>query len=326
MKRTLPLRAAAAIGVAALALTACGSGDGGPGGDRKRIVYVPAVTGIPFYNTVACGAKHKAKELGVTLDVQGPPEFDPAKQSAIVNALVGDRPDAIMISVADAKALIPPLKLAKDAGIKIIGIDGDVDDRSIMTTNIISNNVQGGRLAAAEMAKLTGGKGEIMGLNNDPGNPLGEAREQGFVDELKKYPGMKYIGTQYSKNETAKAASIASSASSSNPRLAGIYAMSTTNSEGAVTGLRESGRTGKVKLVGFDISGPIENALRARQMDGTIVQHPYREGEMGVQSAMDALAGKPVPRDQSADFVFATPDNLDTPKVQQYVYKTECAE
>ncbi|MWA02869.1 substrate-binding domain-containing protein [Actinomadura sp. LD22] len=308
-----------------MALTACGSGsDSGSGSGGKRIVYVPAVTGIPFYNTVVCGAQEKAKELGAKFDVQGPPEFDPAKQSAIVNALVADKPDAIMISVADSKALIPPLKLAKAAGIKIIGVDGDVDDRSIMTTNIISNNVKGGALAADEMAKATGGKGEVMGLNNEPGNPLGEARDKGFRDELKKYPGLKYIGTQYSKNETAKAASIASSASSSNSRLAGIYAMSTTNSEGAVTGLRESGKTGKVKLIGFDISGPIETALNNKQMAGTIVQHPYQEGQIGVQSALDAIAGKPVPRDQNSDLVFATPANLATPEVQKYVYKKEC--
>jgi ribose transport system substrate-binding protein len=323
MRYSTAFRLSAAAGVAAMALTACGSGSDSASGE-KRIVYVPAVTGIPFYNTVACGAQEKAKQLGAKLDVQGPPEFDPAKQSAIVNALVADKPDAIMISVADSKALIPPLKLAKAAGIKIIGVDGDVDDRSIMTTNIISNNITGGALAAAEMAKATGGKGEVMGLNNDPGNPLGEARAKGFTDELKKHPGMKYLGTQYSKNETAKAASIASSASSSNPRLAGIYAMSTTNSEGAVTGLRESGRTGKVKLIGFDISGPIETALTNKQMDGTIVQHPYQEGQIGVQSALDAVAGKPVPRDQNSDLVFATPANLTTPEVQKYVYKKEC--
>ncbi|MFD0689552.1 ABC transporter substrate-binding protein [Actinomadura fibrosa] len=323
MRHGTAIRLAAAAGLAATALTACGSGDGSSSG-QKRIVYVPAVTGIPFYNSVACGAKAKAKETGAKLDVQGPPEFDPAKQSAIVNALVADKPDAIMISVADSKALIPPLKLAKAAGIKIIGVDGDVDDRSIMTTNIIANNLKGGALAAQEMAKATGGKGEVMGLNNDPGNPLGEARAKGFTDELKKYPGLKYLGTQYSKNETAKAASIASSASSSNPRLTGVYTMSTTNSEGAVTGLRESGRTGKVKLIGFDISGPIETALKNGQMAGTIVQHPYQEGQIGVQSALDAVAGKSVPRDQNSDLVFATPANLATPEVQKYVYKKEC--
>jgi ribose transport system substrate-binding protein len=319
------IRVGAALSVTAtLLLSGCGGGTHAAGDGKKKVVYVPAVTHIPFYNTVACGAKEKASELGVDFSVQGPPEFDPAKQSAIVNALVSDRPDAIMISVADPKALIPPLKLAQEAGIKIIGIDGDVDDKSIMTTNIISNNIKGGALAAQEMVKLTGGKGEILGLNNDPGNPLGEAREKGFTGVLKKYPKMKYLGTQYSKNETAKAASIASSASSSNSRLAGIYTMSTTNTEGAVTGLRESGRGGKVKLVGFDISNPIEQALKDKRIDGVVLQYPYDEGRVGIQSAVDALAGKKVPRRQNTSLAFATPKNLETPEIQKYVYKTEC--
>lgn len=309
----------------ALALAGCGGSSTGSDDGRLEVVYVPGLTGNPFYNTVACGAKSKAKELGVDFSTQGSPEFDVAKQTTIVNAVVAGQPDALMIAVTDATAMRVPLTAAKEAGIDVITIDGDLADKSIALTNIQSDNEEGGALAADNLAKLVGGKGAVLGINQSPGNPIGEAREKGFRDALAKYPGMTYAGTQYSENATAKAASIASAAASSNPDLVGVYTMSTNNTEGAITGVREAGRTGAVKVVGYDTSEPILQALADGKVDGIVVQYPYGEGQTGVQSAVDASKGKKVPREQTAPFVFATPQNQATPEVQEYVYKTTCS-
>jgi len=324
-----PLRAAALAAASALVLTACGSGSGGgsAGGDENRleVVYVPGLTGNPFYNTVGCGAQAKADELGVDFTVQGSPEFDVARQTAIVNAVVADAPDALMIAVTDSTALRLPLLEAKSAGIDVITIDGDLEDKSIALTNIQSDNIEGGALAAERLAEMVGGQGVVLGINQSPGNPIGEAREKGFRDKLAEYPGMTYAQTQYSENSTATAAQIASTAATSNPDLVGVYTMSTNNTEGAITGVREAGRTGDVRVVGYDTSEPILQALEDGTVDGVVVQHPYGEGQAGVQSAVDAAEGRDVPREQTQPFVFATPENRASEEVQQYVYKTECS-
>ena len=83
-----PATSAATAGTAGAATGAAPAG--------MKVVYVPGLTGNPFYNTVACGAQKKADELGIDFTYQGAPEFDVAKQSAIVSALVGEKPDAIM--------------------------------------------------------------------------------------------------------------------------------------------------------------------------------------------------------------------------------------
>src|SRR3954454_906972 len=166
-----------------------GGGDGG-GGKKMKIVYIPGLTGNPFYSTVACGAEAVAAKNNVDFSVQGSPEFDVAKQTAVVNAVVAKKPDAIMISHTDPKAMIPPLKQAKDAGIKIMTIDGDLADTSIAVSNIQSNNLEGGRLAGERMAKLMGGKGSVIAIDNDPGFPISEQRVQGFKEAIAKYPGI----------------------------------------------------------------------------------------------------------------------------------------
>jgi ribose transport system substrate-binding protein len=318
---------AAVLSASALVLAACGGGgSGGDGGgdEQLSVVYVPGLTGNPFYSTVGCGGRDRAAELGVSFDVQGSSEFDVAAQTSVVNAIVADAPDAIMISVTDATAMAIPLTEAKDAGVDIITIDGDLEDRSIGSANIQSDNEEGGRIAAENLAELIGGQGEVLAINQTPGNPIGEQRERGFSEALAAYPGITYLGVQYDENATARAASIASGAASSNPNLKGIYTMATNSTEGAITGVREAGRTGDVKVVGYDTSEPIVQALEEGTVDGVVVQYPYREGALGVEAAVALSKGEEVERDQTVPFVFATPENVATAEVQEYIYRVDC--
>lgn len=292
----------------------------------KKIVYVPGLTGVPFYSSVSCGAKAEADKLGLQFVTQGDPTFAVDKQTAIVNALLADKPDAIMISITDPEAMIGPLQEAKDAGVQVIGIDGDLTDESVMATNIQSDNIIGGQLAADALAKAIGPDGgEVLLLNQAAGSLIGDARAKGFEDQLAaKYPNIKSLGQQYTQNAADKAASIVSAAAGSNPNLKGVYTMNTNNTQGAITGIAEAGRTGDVKLVGYDTSDPIVQGVRDGAVDGVVVQYPYGEGVLGVQSAVKLLNGQSVERQQTTPFVIATKDNVDDPTVQQYIYKTDC--
>jgi ribose transport system substrate-binding protein len=322
----------AVLCAAGAAIAGCGggssnegaSGSGGSSGKSYKIVYIPGLTGNPFYSTVACGAKSVAGQDNVHFSVQGASEFDVAKQTAVVNAVVANKPDAIMISHDDPKAMIPPLMQAKNAGIKIMTVDGDLADTSIAVSNIQSNNLQGGRLAGQAMGKLLHGKGSVIVIDNDPGFPISEQRVQGFAQAIKQFPGIKYLGVKYSHNEVSNAANIVSTTAGSNPDLAGVYTVETNNTEGAITGVREAKKTGKIHIVGYDTSDPIVEALHKGTLDADIVQYPFGEGQKGVQTLVDALKGKKVPRNQTAPFVVATPKNVDTPKVQKYIYKLTC--
>jgi ribose transport system substrate-binding protein len=308
-----------------LLLTACGGSDDGGSSGTKKVVYIQGMSGIPFYQTVACGATEQAKQDGIEFSYQGASEWDVAKQTQIVNAVVAGDPDAIMISVTDTKAMIAPLARAKAAGIPIIGIDDNVQDDSIMDTFIQSDSIEGGKLAGRKMGELLKGTGEVMALNNTPGTPIGDARVEGFKQGIAEFPGIKFLGVQYTQNATAKAANIASTTAGSNKKLSGIFGVTTNNTEGAVTGIREAGKTGQIKIIGYDTSEPIVEALRNGGADALVVQYPFGEGKQGIQSAQKIWKGESVPKKQSSPFVVATKENLDTPEVQEYVYKMTCS-
>ena len=289
-----------------------------------RITYIMGLTGNPFYTTVGCGATEAAKRLGVDLDIQGPPQYQPALQMRVLDAVIAAHPEGIMFVSTDPVALNPTLLQAKSAGIKIMSIDGDLQDMSIALANIQSDNMDGGVQAAKALAVAIDDKGTVMALENSPAAVVSQQRLQGFETEIKKHPGITYLGVQFSANQTAKAASLVTSTVAAHPDLNGIFTITTNNTEGAATGVREAGGIGRIKIVGFDTSDPIVQDIKEGIVTADVVQYPYKVGQLGLQMMVDALDGKPVEREVHTPFVIATKANVETPEVQQFIYKTRC--
>lgn len=303
-----------------LALAAVPARAAGP----KTVTFVQSLTGNPFYDTVACGAADEAKKLGVTFNAQGPAQYQPQLQMRVLDAVVAAHPDGILFAATDPVALTPTLLQAKAAGIKIISIDGDLKDMTVALANIQSDNTVGGRTAAQELAKLINDKGTVIALMNTPAASVSHQRLDGFEEEIRKHKDINYLGVQYSNNQTAKAASIVTSTYAAHPDLNGVVTLTTNNTEGAATGVREAGMVGKIKIVGFDTSDPIVEDLRKNIVQADIVQYPFQVGILGVRMMVDALDGKPVEREVHTPFVVATPANVDTAEVKKYIYKTKC--
>ena len=311
--------------IAALPLLAAPSGPALAEGKNWNITFIPALSGNPFYQTVACGAQEAAKRLGITFNTQAPQQYQAQMQLRVLDAVIAAHPDGLLFTAADPVALDPTLLQAKAAGIKIISIDGDVNDMGIAMGNIQSDNVDGGAQAAKRLAELIGDKGKVMAMMNTPAPTVSAQRLKGFQDELAaNHPNITFLGVQYSQNQTSRAAGIVTATIAANPDLAGIFTITTNNTEGAATGLREAHKVGDIKLVGFDTSDPIVDDIRQGIVQADVVQYPYRVGQLGVEMLVDALNGKPVEREVHTPFVVATPQNVDTAEVKKYIYDVNC--
>jgi ribose transport system substrate-binding protein len=298
-----------------------GGGGGGGGGGSKSMTLIAGVKGDEFYITMNCGAQEEAKKLGVSLDFQGPNEFDAAQQTPIVNAVAAKKPDAILIAPTDTKAMYAPIKQAADAGSKIVLVDTTLENSSLAASQIASDNEGGGRSAAETLSKLIGGQGKVFVVNVKPGISTTDARAKGFEAGAKE-AGLDYIGQEYSQDEPAKAASIVKSILAKNPDLKGIFATNLFSAEGAASGLREAGKLGDVKIVGFDAGPKQVEDLKAGLVQALIAQRPAQIGSLGVQQAVNALDDKPVKEKIGTGFVSITKDNLD--QNQDALYKASC--
>lgn len=320
---------AAAATALALTAAACGdggdSGGGGGGGGGTKLTLVQGLAGEEFYETMACGAKAKAAELGAQLTVQGPQKFDPTLQTPIVNSVVASRPDAMLIAPTDVKAMIAPLTQAKSAGIKIILVDTVVDDPGIGLSRISTDNAKGGSAAATALAEQLGEKGKVLVISTDPGVSTVDARIKGFEQEIKsKHPNIQYIGVQYSHNEVGEASKIVNAALAKNPDLAGVFATNLNSATGAGSALQQAGKLGKVKMVGFD-AGPAQvKQLRDGVVQALIAQLPAEIGAKGVEQAVAADKGRQVTPSIPTNATIVTKKNLDQPEVQKVLYKAAC--
>jgi ribose transport system substrate-binding protein len=321
-----------AVGAAALlAASACGNdngsgnGNGTGNGGKITVTLVQGIAGEEFYETMACGAKAKAAELGVSLTVQGPQKFDPTLQTPIVNAVTAAKPGALLIAPTDTKALIAPLQQAKSRDIKIILVDTVVDDPGIGLSRISTDNNQGGVEAAKALAQLTGDTGKVLAISTDPGVSTVDARIAGFEKEIKdNHPRMSYLGVQYSHNDVGEASRIVNAALARDADLAGVFAANLNSATGAGSALQASGRQGKVKMIGFD-AGPAQvKQLQDGVVQALIAQDPATIGADGVEQAVAAVKGQPVQSMIGTASKIVTKDNLNDPDVQKVLYKPNC--
>jgi ribose transport system substrate-binding protein len=267
-----------------------------------------------------CGAQAKAKELGVSLNFQGPDQFDPSLQTPIVNAVAAKKPDAVLIAPTDSKAMFAPINQLAQNGSKVVLVDTTLDQASVAQSQIASDNLGGGRAAADALAKLIGGKGKVFVNNVKPGISTTDLRAKGFQERAKQL-GLTFVGVDYNNDQPDKAAAIVKAQLAKNPDLKGIFATNLFGAEGSASGLREAGKSG-VKIVGFDAGPKQVQDLKDGVLQGIIAQKPAEIGADGVQQAYNALTGKPVQKKIGTGFVALTKDNL--AENQQYVYKSRC--
>jgi ribose transport system substrate-binding protein len=274
----------------------------------KNVAVVLGVKGSPFYEALACGAKAKAKELGLNVTISAGDQFAADAQIPVVNAVAATKPDVAVIVPTDMQALVGPMKQIDGMGTKVLTVDQTIADTSFVQTQILTDNEAGGKLAADAINELLGG--------------AQDARTSGFEAELKKYPGIEYLGAQYQSDDPQKAAEIVTSTLSAHPDLAGIFATNDQGAIGAITGLKQAGAGGKVKVVAYDSATAEVNALKNGTIQALIAQNPKLEGEVAMEIAQKLLDGKPVEKTTLTEI--ATIKAGDNASADKYEYKGDC--
>jgi ribose transport system substrate-binding protein len=287
----------------------------------KTVVFVPGVMGNAFYVTMERGIRAEAAKYGFKVEIQGAQQFDPTLQTPIVNAVVASKPAGLITAPTDSKALFVPISQAVDAGIKVALVDTTLDDTSKVVTTIATDNAAGGAAAADALAKLIGEKGKVLVIAFQAGASTSDQRQKGFEEEIRKYPGISYIGFQVSNNDPSKAAAEVGSTLTAHPDLAGIFATNDRSAEGTATALRVADKVGVVKVVGFDAGETQVKQLKDGLVQALIAQQPYQIGVDGIDAIANALSGKNVEHSVITGTVTVTKDNLQDPDVQKALYK-----
>jgi ribose transport system substrate-binding protein len=313
--------------------TACGSsgsggssgssGSGGSGGSYK-LAFVPGVLGDPFYVTMQCSIQSEAKALGVSVTVNGPSKFDPTLQTPVLQSVVASKPDALLIAPTDVSAMQQPIQQAVSNNIKVVLVDTTLKDPSLAVSAISSDNLGGGKAAFGAIKQLAPSGGKVLVVSVTPGVSTTDARTQGFEDAVKADSSYTDLGVQYDNDDASKAAQIVTSELQAHPDIVGIFATNLFSAEGAATGVRQAGKQGQVKIVGFDAGPDQIKDLQADTVQALVAQQPGVIGKDAVDQAVASLKGQPVTKKIGTEFTVLTKDNLTSPAGQAAVYKSGC--
>ncbi len=339
-------RRALLVGLAALsalALAACGSSSSsssssssaassGPSSSSSSssssshknltIALVPGLTVDPFYITMHAGAAAEAKALGVKLIWQGGTTFSPTAQLPVVNALLAKSPSALLIAPTDVNALKAPIQKFVSAGIPVIAVDTTINDTSLLTSAITSDNTQGGAAAADTIAKLAHDKGDVAVDNVNPGISTTDARAAGFIAEIKKYPKMHVVATEYNNDSATTAESQVRNLLLAHPSLVGVFATNLYGAQGAGTAISAVGKSGKVFVAAYDAEPATVALLKKGAINALVIQQPAVEGKDAVLYAYDKLTGKAsqIPKNTLVPNVVATTATASDPNITKYYY------
>jgi len=300
--------------------------------DKVSIALIPGLTADGFYVTMHKGAEAAAKALGVDLIYQGAAEWNVTLQVPIVDAVIAKKPAAILIAPNDKTQMIQPLKKAFDAGIQIVCVDTFIGtgvfqtgagDADFPIAYVASDNVLGGKMAAAALAKAIGEKGKVYVSNVKPGISTTDQREQGFKEGMKAYSGITVLETQFNDDDANKAAAQFQAVLGRAPDLAGVFGANLFSAGGAANGAKQAGVAGKVKMAGFDAPESIVAQLKDGTFEMTIAQHPFEIGYFGLVAAYAKVTGNPVPTSIGTGFTVMTGKNVDDPNVSKFLYSSK---
>jgi ribose transport system substrate-binding protein len=231
-------------------------------------------------------------------------ETDVERQYEIIENLIQQRVDAILLSPAGSKELVPAIRKANDAGIPVLILDTRIDRAAAesmgakVLTFIGSDNFEGGAVAGRYLAAELGGRGNVAIIEGISGHETADRRRLGFLTGIEASPGIRVVASQTADWERARAYSVAENLLQAHPDLAAIFAANDEMALGALEAVAAARRLERVLVVGFDAIPDALANIAAGRLSGSVAQFPGEMGRLGVRHAAALLRdGTPPPEE-----------------------------
>jgi len=299
----------------------------------QEIAVIVKTGNSGFWQNVQTGCFDAQKELKATtkklsVTFLGPQsESNVAEEINIVESAIDRGVKAIVLAPSDVNALIPAVKKAKAAGIKVVIIDSKLEgDASNYDTFLATDNKAAGEacakaLIAAVKAKTGSDTGKIAVESYVQGVGSEIGRVGGFKDYIAKNSKLTIVTTQYSQSDQVQALNQVTNILASNPDLVGIFGANEPSAVGMARAISQAGLGGKIVAIGFDAGATLVNFVKDGTLDAICVQSSYGMGYVGVKTAYElAINKKKVAAFVDTGFLLVTKANVDTTAAKNVLY------
>jgi len=246
----------------------------------------------PFFVTLVSGAQEAADAAGaelIVLDAQD----DSATEAANIDDLIAQGVDAILINPTDSDAIVPSILAANDAGIPVFTVDRSASGGDVVS-HIASDNVAGGRLAAAFICDALDSSGAVVELEGIPGTSAARDRGAGFNAYIEEEcSGLEVVARQTANFNRAEGLTVFENILQAEDTIDAVFAHNDEMILGAIEAAQAAGREGIV-FVGFDAIDDAVAAVGDGTLAATVAQQPALIGALGVETALASLGGEEV--------------------------------
>ncbi len=267
----------------------------------------------PFWLTEGKVAAAEAEKLGYKATV-GASKGDTNTESNLVDTAITNRSVAIILDPANASGSIGAVKKAIAANIPVILVNAEINQDGLAKAQLVSNNAQGAALGAQRWVKDVGQKGRYVELLGSPSDNNAATRSNGFETVLSQYDGLDKVGSQVANWDRTQGHDKMQSLLQAHPDIIGVISGNDEMALGAIAALKEAGKLSGIKVGGFDGSPDAVTAVKAGELQYTVLQPVATFSARAVQEADSFLKNGSTgaaSEKQLFDCVLITKENAD---------------
>ena len=244
-----------------------------------------------YWQTVKSGIDKAAEELGITIDVQGPPaESDIAGQVNQIETQLAGAPDAIIIAPDDNDAVVGVLESSGYEGIVIFCDTTNTYENQ--TSFVGTSNDEAAYGGGVYGVNINGEATKALIIYGQEGDNTSNLRKSGYEKALSE-AGLEPVAEMSGNNNTADSKTVMEGQLISNPDINLVLCHNDDSALGAIEAIKEAGVEG-ISVIGFDGNVSALESISAGEMKATIAQQPAEMGYLSVMTAVSALKGETV--------------------------------
>ncbi|TCS78180.1 sugar ABC transporter substrate-binding protein [Pectinatus cerevisiiphilus] len=257
---------------------------------RKKFGAVYMTLNNPFYEIIDDEIRTAVEKNGDTLLTRDA-ALSTDRQTEEVQELVDDGIKVLFLNAVDWQQIGPALAVAKKAGVPVIAIDTNVDDKdsAAVAITIVSDNYEAGVECAENMlANLPGGN--IVLLKHSQAKSAVD-RINGFVDTIRDHPSFKIIDSAECKGQLELAMPAMEALIKKHNDINVVMALNDPAAMGAMAALKNAGQLDQVSVYGVDGAPETKEMILRGNMTATAAQSPRRIGSLAASKAYGLLNG-----------------------------------
>ncbi len=275
--------------------------------EKVSVGLAAASAGWPWYATFIETLENRAEQAGWELTVLGA-DGDVAAQVNQIQDLIAADVDYLVVGPLDGKAVVPGVKEAHEAGIKVIIIGNVIDpEGNDYTTAVrVPDDYQMGKDSAELMVKALDGEGRIFAIEGMPGQPAVIARLEAY-DDVFGETDIEVVDSQPADWDSTKAVEVTEALLTRYPDIDGILSMDGSMTPGIVQVANERGLD--VPIVGLGGTASELALVKDGSVYGTTCMSPGANADAAADAIEALVDGKSVEQFQIVPSPKTTQEN-----------------